>query len=85
MWLNYIIISGSLFLGMEMNGKSCMGFCFCAGLSLFIYMSGEGLVESGILIESCKHCVVLSGHVRIKFSIGGNHVKPELGLGHPNM
>ena len=29
-----------------------MGFYFCAGLSLFIYMYGEGLVGSGILIES---------------------------------
>ena len=53
MSLNYTIISGSLgvFFGQRSMGGHAWGFVFCAGLSLFIYMSGEGLVESGILIE----------------------------------
>ena len=62
-----------------------MGFCFCAGLSLFIYMSGEGLVGSEILIEF--YYLVLSCLVMLenKSSIDGCHVIPVLGFGYPIM
>ena len=68
-----------------MNGRSCMGFCFCAGLSLFIYMSGGGLVGSEILIEFYKLVLFGLAMLENKSSIDGHHVIPVLGFGYPIM
>ena len=91
MWLNYTIISDSFcFFGgefTEMNRGSCQGFgfffIFFAGLAYSYICHGKGWVRDldWILLALC--CLVRL--CRVKSSIVGSHVNPELGLGHPIM